>query len=514
MHFMKRIQKSSHCINRIGRSFYVIVIFFGIIPILFSITLCKNDRTKELPSFSYSDTAYLKIQFRNITDSLRIRINSAITFPQVMFSRQFGVCEDDIFNFKVILSKPEYVEIISGDRLQNYLIPGDTLKLIVDYNPNRSFADMAVFEGEGGMIYKYFKAKQQMLGYWNTAVGLANFSSPTYTLDEVLSAVDSFYLKEMAFLEDFTENNELPYWFYETERANIVYGRASMKSGYISYRNALKITDIKPNDQLYGFMDSMLIFNPQAKFSNTYYFFLTQHFIRFNQEGLETKKRFERVYPLLQRILPAVYTELDGEIREYFLAQRINELYTLATRMDQLQMADSLLNQIKHHLDHPQILEILDTQKKEREAYLNEMLTLSPGKTAPMFYLQDENGSFHRLSDYRGRYVYISFWATWCKPCIEQFVDENRLVENYSGGNIEFITICLDQKPDLWIKIINERWLKGIKLICKGNWDKRLQTDYNIIQLPHHVLIDRDGLIIENNCKGPIEIGPVLSELR
>jgi len=338
MHFIKRIQKSSRCINQIGRSFYVIVIFVGIIPILFSITRCKNDRTNELPSISYNDTAYLKIQFRNITDSLRIRINSAISFPLAVFARQFVVCDDDIYDFEVILSKPEYVEIISGDRLQNYLIPGDTLKLIIDYNPDRSFADMAVFEGEGGMIYKYFKAKQQM--------------------------------------------------------------------------------------------------------------------------------------------------------------------------------ADSLLNQIEHHLDHPQILEILDTQKKEREAYLKEMLTLSPGKTAPMFYLQDENGSFHRLIDYRGRYVYISFWATWCKPCIEQFVDENRLVETYRGGNIEFITICLDQKPDLWIEIINERQLKGVKLLCKGNWDKRLQTDYNIIQLPHHVLIDRDGLIMENNCKGPIEIVPVLSELR
>ncbi len=54
---------------------------------------------------------------------------------------------------------------------------------------------------------------------------------------------------------------------------------------------------------------------------------------------------------------------------------------------------------------------------KKFEQHVLDAVSLKPGQTAPDFTVQDPEGKSWKLSDYRGHYVYIDFWASWCKPC-------------------------------------------------------------------------------------------------
>ncbi|MBQ4230970.1 MAG: hypothetical protein II671_05415, partial [Salinivirgaceae bacterium] len=66
----------------------------------------------------------------------------------------------------------------------------------------------------------------------------------------------------------------------------------------------------------------------------------------------------------------------------------------------------------------------------------------------------------------------------------------------------ELVNICLDNAPDVWRQIISDHHPLGEQLICKGQWEKNLRDKYLISGRPHFVLVDRNGLIIENHVKG------------
>jgi len=82
----------------------------------------------------------------------------------------------------------------------------------------------------------------------------------------------------------------------------------------------------------------------------------------------------------------------------------------------------------------------------------------------------------------------------------------NQLYEKIGNKPIVIINVCTDDKIDTWKQIINREKLKGINLICQGNWSDMLQKSYSIKGVPHYTLIDKNGLLIENACKRPSEI--------
>jgi len=138
---------------------------------------------------------------------------------------------------------------------------------------------------------------------------------------------------------------------------------------------------------------------------------------------------------------------------------------------------------------------------------------LPRGDKAPRFYLKDVNGTPHELSDFKDKFIFIHFWATWCAPCISDIPALNQLYSNLGNKPVEIINICMDENPDKWKEIIEKKNLKGTNLICKGSWEKSLKRLYFITELPHYTLVDQKGMIINNNCNGPAEISAQIKQL-
>jgi len=142
---------------------------------------------------------------------------------------------------------------------------------------------------------------------------------------------------------------------------------------------------------------------------------------------------------------------------------------------------------------------------------------LRQGNMAPDFTLRDTAGKNISLHDLKGKIVYLDFWGLNCGPCIrdiKDFVPE--LHKKYSGKGIIFVNICVcgGRTEPGWKGTINQLGLEGVNLLAPEWALNEVCKSYNVIGIPHYVLIDRQGRIVSSNAQGPgLLTGPSPNEI-
>jgi peroxiredoxin len=126
---------------------------------------------------------------------------------------------------------------------------------------------------------------------------------------------------------------------------------------------------------------------------------------------------------------------------------------------------------------------------------------LAVGKPAPDFSLADLNDKPYRLSDFRGKVVFLNFWATWCKPCREEMPSMEILNKNFEKDGLVILAVSIDRvttSKDI------PPFVKGLNLTFPVLIDSWGRTDkpYKRMGVPETFIIDREGIIQE------IVIGP------
>jgi peroxiredoxin len=121
---------------------------------------------------------------------------------------------------------------------------------------------------------------------------------------------------------------------------------------------------------------------------------------------------------------------------------------------------------------------------------------LTVGMAAPDFSLPDVEGKTVRLSDYRGKVVFVNFWATWCKPCKEEMPSMQILWENFKSEDFVMLAISMDRvttKKDI------PPFIESMKLTFPILTDSWGQTDkrYKLMGVPETYIIDQSGVLRE-----------------
>ncbi len=135
------------------------------------------------------------------------------------------------------------------------------------------------------------------------------------------------------------------------------------------------------------------------------------------------------------------------------------------------------------------------------------------GKPAPDFTYSDINGKKVSLKDFRGKYVFIDVWASWCRPCRTEIPSIKKLEESLMGKNIVFVSLSCDKKEADWRKAVEQEQLKGIVLHTGG--DKAFLDAFNVVSIPRFILIDKEGMILNGSMTYPSnpETGKTLRSL-
>ncbi|MES2038037.1 MAG: TlpA disulfide reductase family protein [Pseudomonadota bacterium] len=123
-------------------------------------------------------------------------------------------------------------------------------------------------------------------------------------------------------------------------------------------------------------------------------------------------------------------------------------------------------------------------------------LGLETGKPAPEFTAQGSKGNI-QLADYRGKVVYLDFWASWCGPCKQSFPWMNALQSKYGAQGFQVVAINLDTKQEDALE-----FLKATPGNFHIAYDPKgvMPRQYEIKGMPSSILIDRDGKILSQHA--------------
>jgi len=121
---------------------------------------------------------------------------------------------------------------------------------------------------------------------------------------------------------------------------------------------------------------------------------------------------------------------------------------------------------------------------------------LAVGMPAPDFKLPDLEGKTRQLSDYRGKVVFLNFWATWCKPCKEEMPSMQILWENFKTEDFVMLGVSMDRvttKKDI------PSFIESMSLTFPILMDSWGQTDmrYKLMGVPETYIIDQNGILRE-----------------
>jgi len=129
-----------------------------------------------------------------------------------------------------------------------------------------------------------------------------------------------------------------------------------------------------------------------------------------------------------------------------------------------------------------------------------KITSIKEGVLAPNFTSKDIDGKQNSLYDFRGKYVYIDFWASWCAPCIEKFPEMKKIYNSIDKSKFEILGVSVDVSRDSWIKSIEKNKLNWINISNTKGWDE-ISDSYGVKAVPQNFLVDPNGTIIKKNIE-------------
>ncbi|MCH6235139.1 TlpA family protein disulfide reductase [Cognataquiflexum rubidum] len=128
---------------------------------------------------------------------------------------------------------------------------------------------------------------------------------------------------------------------------------------------------------------------------------------------------------------------------------------------------------------------------------------ISPGKTVPDFTFTDIKGDSVKLSDLKGKLVYIDIWATWCGPCIAEHPNWDKVKEEYKDKPVVFLTVSIDDTREPWEKMVKNKKMDGLQWFAANAWQSELTQFFMVNSIPRFILLDKEGKIIDPSTERP-----------
>jgi peroxiredoxin len=134
------------------------------------------------------------------------------------------------------------------------------------------------------------------------------------------------------------------------------------------------------------------------------------------------------------------------------------------------------------------------------------------GKKVPDMSMPDVNGKEVSISSFRGKYVLIDFWASWCGPCREENPNVVKSYNEYKNKNFTVLGVSLDKDKPNWLKAIKDDNLTWTHISDLAYWNSKSVEVFKFDGIPFNILVDPEGTVIGESLRG-FDLSKKLSEV-
>jgi thiol-disulfide isomerase/thioredoxin len=432
------------------------------------IVSCKNqpvDQIKITGTIKNADTLVLKLVEGQKVDTIK-------------------KAADGTFDYQKVSAKPVSGYLSIGKKyVMIYLIPGKDLNLSVDMN---NWDSTMVFGGKLKPVADYLADKRKVMSKWskNTLAYYskepAAFRISRDSLEKVYADLITKYEGMKAFEEQYAAKEKLTARFekivdlqnfqmmskYYTKKDTVI-----LPAGWNDFEKGLKLDD-----------PALLQINAAMQYLSGYIGETAQ-----KDAGL-TGDVWGKPEFLVAKFATIKKTFSSPEMVETFLYNNLGQQIDGATPKG---IDAQLTEYFALAKNQEQIAEI-----KKKVA---DWASIMPGMPAPEFTVVDLAGKEFSLSQFKGKYVFIDFWATWCGPCKQEIPFLKKLYEDFEKKNIVIMSISIDQDKKAWEKMVTAEGFKWYQF-HDGN---KMSDKFVVRYIPSFILIDKEGKIIDPRAPNP-----------
>jgi thiol-disulfide isomerase/thioredoxin len=318
---------------------------------------------------------------------------------------------------------------------------------------------------------------------------------PTYKMNS-LQAETFYSLRESvrnARLNSLAANNKTSNFitpFREAESKTYAY---QMGLDLINFKNQASKSGMGAMPKsIEKYIDSLELNDESMAYDGSYKTFVL------NKASLETNLRYQ-TDPVKS---PAVYYELVVAVIGEWVKPERNKSVLISEFMPQV-LKDVGTSDMTSFIS---TLEKVSNDQKLLESvkrYAAQYAHLYADRIAPDAEFYDAEGKVSKMSDYRGKVLYIDTWATWCGPCKREIPYLKTLEESYHGKNIQFISVSTDKDITAWKSFIAKESMSGLQLHQSQEMEKTMSYLYAVNSIPRFVLIDEEGKIVSVDAPRP-----------
>ncbi len=396
------------------------------------------------------------------------------------------------FNLKFTLKKNEFVYLqIENNLFQFYLKTNDSLEIIanetniletIKITGNNTYDNVFLLEQQKLELNTIAFSQQQLLTeneYVRLIDSLERIGRDFYLNydKKYISKVVREYLKYNSIYG--LHNARWMYTIkYDPQKAKIVNREVGVD--YFKYLDSLNLEDLAALE----FLDYRIVlmrFDYEKIGKNI------SKSISISLNEQETQKQmFVKSYDAKKKLF-------KGNILNYVLTDHIKNRYN--SIKSNVIFCDSILKDYDQFCTN-------ETYKLALKNHIDNANKLSKGTAVPDIKLKDIKGNDVSLNDYKGKVIYIDFWATWCVPCLVNMPDSKKLMEEFK--EITFLYININDNRKNWENYLKEKKeITNIHLYANEFTTSEIFKLFNFKSIPHYILIDKDFKFYDSNAKSP-----------
>lgn len=353
-----------------------------------------------------------------------------------------------------------------------WLVPGADIE--ISFNGTKGHENI-VFEGTSDDINTFINSNSYKF---------ATINDTGYEESEFVSFADSLLKRNLELLND----SGFPRSFVEKESARLVYYtyQTLPSYGYFHPKIAGK-TEYSESEFYFGKLKELLVYRSEYMISEDYRKFLAESVAVLSKKDFPNLKGIERLVAFIDKEIT------DKSVAEYLVNRRVCSFI----KKNGLENSESYMTAFNKFVTDKKLV-------NEFEQLKQKMKKCSVGEYSPDFKCSDIDGRQYTLSDFKGKYVYIDVWATWCGPCRREAPHLLELERKFEGKGVSFVSISCDANKAAWEKAVRNGTASGIQLYLESG--NTFMDDYSITGIPRFILLDKEGRIINAKMSAPSDL--------